>query len=103
MQISLQSETLIVQGWAIDQVAGSTAGAVFISIDGDTDFPARYGADRPDIAARFGNSRYRASGFAAWFATSAVGKGPHVLSLKVVTHDKTGYYAPSHGVAVQIT
>jgi len=103
INLSLQKGTLTIWGWAVDQEAKNTAGAVFISIDGQIDIPAWYGWDRPDIAARFGESRYRFSGFMASFATSVVGEGQHTLSLKIVTADKKRYYEPDQKIVLEVT
>jgi len=102
INISQQEETLTIVGWAIDQEAKNTAGGVFISIDGQIDIPALSWGDRPDIADRFGESRYRFSGFMASFATSVVGEGQHVISLKIVTADKKGYYEPDQNILIEV-
>lgn len=100
--VSSEDNTVTIWGWAIDKQAADTAGAVFISIDGKTDVPAFYGMDRPDIAAHFGE-RCRASGFTASFATAIVPAGQqHTLSLRIVTHDKTGYYEPTQRIVLEI-
>jgi len=102
INLSNQTETLTIWGWAVDQEAKNTAGGVFISIDGQIDIPAMYSMDRPDIAASFGESRYRFSGFMASFATSVVGEGQHTLSLKIVTVDKKGYYEPDEKILIEV-
>jgi hypothetical protein len=102
INLSLQKETLTIWGWAVDQEAKNTAGGVFISIDGQIDIPAMYGGDRPDIAASLGEDRYRFSGFRASFATSVVGEGQHVISLKIVTADKKGYYEPDQNILIEV-
>jgi len=102
INLSQQNETLKIVGWAVDQEAKNTAGGVFICIDGKIDIPAMYGGDRPDVAARFGESSYRSSGFMASFATSVVGEGQHVLSLKIVTADKKGYYEPDEKILIEV-
>jgi cbb3-type cytochrome oxidase subunit 3 len=102
INVSLQNETLTISGWAVDQEAKNTAGGVFVSIDGQIDIPAMYGGDRPDIAASLGENRYRFSGFVAFFATSVVGEGQHVLSLKIVTSDKKAYYEPDQEILIEV-
>ena len=57
---------------------------------------------RPDVADCYDNRRYRRSGFYASFATSVLGEGRHVLSLKVVTADKKEYYQPEHETILEI-
>lgn len=94
--------TLTVTGWAIDLPSQKAAGGVFINVDGQKDYPAFYGLDRPDIAAFFGGSSYQLSGYFASFATSLLEKGPHTLSLKIVTADKAGYYASEGKIYLEI-
>jgi len=102
INLSPQKETVTIWGWAVDQEAKNTAGGVFISIDGQIDIPTMYGGDRPDVAARFGESHYRFSGFRASFATSVLGEGQHVISLKIVTADKKGYYEPDEKILIEV-
>jgi anaerobic magnesium-protoporphyrin IX monomethyl ester cyclase len=89
-------------GWAIDQKAGTAAGGVFISINGERDIMAFYGLDRPDVATHFKNSRYRFSGFSASFRTSLLDKGKNILSVKVITADRNGYYAPQLKIILDV-
>ena len=102
ISISQQEETLQILGWAVDQPAQKTAGGVFVSIDGQIDIPLLYGGDRPDVAAYLKDSRYRFSGFSTWLATSVVGHGQHVLSFKIVTNDKKGYYESDQKIIVEV-
>lgn len=102
ISISQQEESLLILGWAVDQPAQKTAGGVFVSIDGQIDIPLLYGGDRPDVAAYLKDSRYRFSGFATWLATSVVGHGQHVLSFKIVTNDKKGYYESDQKIIVEV-
>lgn len=81
-------------GWAVDRSAGTAAGGVFVSVGEKKDIAASYGLDRPDVADHFENGRYRFSGFSASIRTSLLDKGRNVLSLKIVTADGKGYYAP---------
>lgn len=89
-------------GWAVDRKAGTAAGGVFISVDGKRDIAAHYGLDRPDVADHFKNSRYGFSGFSASFRTSLLNKGENLLSLKVVTADRAGYYAPQLKIILDV-
>lgn len=95
-------ETVSIVGWAVDQKIGQTAGGVFVNIDGQMDIPTLYGLDRPDVAQAFRNNRYRPSGFLASFATSVLGEGQHVLSLKIVTADKKEYYEPDQNILIEV-
>jgi len=97
-----REETVTISGWAVDQHAGKTAGGVFITINDRIDIPAIYGLDRPDVAEHFKNPHYRFSGFSASFATAVLGKGQHVLSLKIVTADKNSYYEPDQKIILEV-
>ena len=93
---------ITITGWAVDQKAGIAAGGVFISVNGKRDIAAFYGLDRPDVADVFKNSQYRFSGFSAPFRTSLLDKGKNILSLKVVTADRNGYYAPQQKIILDV-
>ncbi len=89
-------------GWAVDRKAGTAAGGVFVNVDGKIDIAASYGLDRPDVADHFKNSEYSLSGFSASFRTSLLDKGKNCLSLKVVTADRNGYYAPQLKIILDV-
>jgi hypothetical protein len=97
-----QEKTTTIWGWALDQNAQKAAGGVFITIDGRTDIPALYAVDRRDVADYFKNPGYRFSGYVASFATSVLGEGQHILSLKIVTADKTAYYQPDLKITLEV-
>jgi hypothetical protein len=101
--IDSQSEdSLIITGWAIDQLAGQAAGGVFVSIDGQTDIQAMYGLDSSKVANAHHNKQYRNSGFKASFAKSILTKGQHGLSLKIVTHDQKSYYQTGQVTVLEV-
>jgi hypothetical protein len=102
INVSRQEETLTIRGWAVDQQVQNTAGGVFVNIDGQIDIPALYGLDRPEVATIVGENRYRFSGFLASFSTSVVGEGQHVLSFKIVTADKKGYYEADQKIILEV-
>jgi hypothetical protein len=102
VQVSLQAKELAIVGWAVDRAAGSAAGAVFVTVDGQIDIPVLYGKSRSDVASYFGEKHYRSSGFSAWIPISVIGEGRHTLSLKIVTADKKGYYEATQNVIVEI-
>jgi hypothetical protein len=99
---STTEDTIVINGWAVDERAKQQAGGVFINIDGLSDVPATYEQDRPDVAAAHKNDNYRFSGFSASIPTSALQKGIHTFSLKVVTATKKEYYQPMQKVAVEV-
>lgn len=78
-------------GWAIDEVNKSTAGGVDEVIDG-APYSARYGTERADVAAHFNQPNYRNSGFELMVAPGQLTKGPHSVSIRVISSDKKSYY-----------
>lgn len=84
-------QSIEIQGWAADPVAGPIRD-LFVVIDGASRLPARYGLDRPDIAALapHGN-RDRFVGFYAIFATSLLGPGRHDITFLAVPADGISY------------
>jgi hypothetical protein len=93
---------IYIAGWAIDDQAQSEAGGVFVELDNQLVIPAQYGLERPDVAAHFRNERYRSSGFSVFFAASALEKGRHTLSLKVIAADQRGYYDTGYRAILEI-
>ncbi len=90
-----------VGGWALDAANESTAGGVYVDIDGEL-FPAFYGTDRRDVADSSGVSSYRFSGFERDILTSDIGVGAHELSIVVLTSDREGYYRPDQKVTLEV-
>lgn len=93
---------ITITGWALDQKAGTTAGGVFININGQRDIPAHYGIDRPAVALFLDNNKYRFSGFSASFHTSVLNKGHNIIALKIVTADTKGYYARGQKITIDV-
>lgn len=85
---------LIIGGWAIDSSAGSPAAAVFTTFDTGQEFRAYYPVTRRDVADHFGNESLQNSGFTAIIPSKELPPGKRVFRLKIVTHDRTGYYHP---------
>ncbi|HZN11619.1 MAG TPA: hypothetical protein VFC61_08075, partial [Blastocatellia bacterium] len=88
------AEALQVTGWAIDHPARTTAGGVFVILDGRTEIPTSYQHPRGDVAEAFGDVRYLFSGFAANLPAAMLWPGPHKLSLKIVRNDGREYFQP---------
>jgi hypothetical protein len=88
-------DTCTVQGWAVDQPAGALAQGVFLLLDDTHAVPARYGLERPDVAAQLGAERYRYSGFLATFSCGWLGRGRHHVRLKVAAAHGQSYYEPA--------
>jgi hypothetical protein len=99
---STTEDMIVINGWAVDERAKQTAGGVFISIDGNSDVPATYGQNRPDVAAALKNDNYEFSGFSAAIPTASLEKGIHTFSVKIITAAKTEYYEPAQRVLVDV-
>ncbi len=108
--VSQQGQTIFVPeeasfvdltGWAVDDENESTAGGVYVDVDGRL-FPAFYGADRQDVADSSGVPSYRYSGFERAIPVSELGTGAHELSVLVLTADRKGYYEPAEKVTLEV-
>ena len=101
--IDVPKEASFIQlvGWAVDADNESTAGGVYIDIDGKI-FPAFYGTDRQDVAEHLGVPSYRYSGFERALPISEIGAGTHEVSFVVLTTDKKGYYRSDQKVALKV-
>jgi hypothetical protein len=95
-------DAIYIAGWAVDERVQTEAGGVFVEVDKQLVIPALYGLDRSDVAAHFRNERYRSSGFSVFFAASALEKGRHTLSLKVIAADRRGYYDTGYRAILEI-
>lgn len=97
-----QTPQIMVNGWAVDKPAQSPAGGVVLVIDGNVEVPTTYGADRPDVAKFLNNPNYTKSGYVGWINVAPITKGQHILSFKVLTADKRGYYEPANKITLAI-
>jgi hypothetical protein len=90
-----------VGGFALDANNKSTAGGVYVDVDGKF-FPAYYGTDRQDVVDSLGVSSYRYSGFERAIPVSEIGVGTHELSIVILTADRKGYYRPDQKVTLEV-
>jgi len=97
-----KEQSVILQGWMVDEKAGKSAGGVFVNVDGRFDVPALYGFDRSDVAKYYNIGDYKSSGFNVIIPASLLGKGKHALTLKVVTADGKGYYEFHEKINVEV-
>ncbi len=89
--IVLQSNTITITGWAIDEKERALASAVFADIDGQL-FPLTYGIERPGVASAFKNSGYEYAGFYGRIVARNLRPGTNTLSLRIIDTKETGYY-----------
>ena len=88
-------------GWAVDANNESTAGGVYIDIDGEL-FPAFYWMDTQDLADSSGVPAYRYAGFERALPVTEIGTGTHQLSIVVLTSDGEGYYQPDRKITLEV-
>jgi len=92
---------LFISGWAVDERSKLPAGSVEVNIDGKL-FPATYGLDRPDVAKSYDIPAYRFSGFQTMIPVADIGKGEHILSLKVFTNNNKDHYPAGDSIKFEI-
>jgi hypothetical protein len=90
---------MAVSGWALDESKKSTAGGVDVVLD-QVPHNAHYGLERSDVASHFKRPDYAGSGFQLVVARGQLTKGPHTVSVRVISSDKKSY---NEGPAVQFT
>jgi len=82
---------LRLSGWAIDQPNNVVAGGVDVVID-QVAYSAVYGSERSDVAASLKNPACKNSGYNLVLPAGMLAKGPHVLTIRAISHDKKSYY-----------
>jgi hypothetical protein len=90
IQVSGDTRLAIV-GWAIDGSTNTLAGGVDVVID-QAPYVAQYGVVRTDVAASYNRPDYAASGFQLVLAPGKLPKGPHSVSIRIISSDKKSYY-----------
>jgi hypothetical protein len=88
-----------VSGWALEQGQKGTAGGVDVVID-QVPYSAHYGSPRTDVADHFKCPDCTNSGFQLNMAKGQLTKGPHMVSVRVISNDKKSY---TEGPVVQFT
>jgi hypothetical protein len=83
------------KGWAV--VQGDVAGGVVVELDGKP-YPADYGEPRPDVGALFHAPGPLNCGFEWSVPAADLGKDWHVLGVKILNRERTGYYEGSRGL-----
>jgi len=89
--ITLQSDIININGWAVDEETHSIVSAVFADINGKL-FPLTYGIERADVAIAFKNPDYIYSGFQDSINVPDLKQGKNTLSFIIVNNKETGFY-----------
>ena len=87
-----KSGRLMVDGWATDVEGTGMVGGVILEIDGRP-YPACYGLRLDDATRNQKDIRVMNSGFARVFSVRALGKGEHLLNVRVLTRDRSAFFA----------
>ena len=96
-QIDLKDALFVINGWAVDALAGDAAGGVTVVIDGKP-HPAFYGLRRDDVAKALGNRKFNCSGFRCPVPAKSIGPGKHSLVIKVQSRDRTAVFEVSEEI-----
>ena len=83
---------LTVEGWATDADGTGVVGGVILEIDGKP-YPVCYGLRFDEATRIMKNNRVMNSGFVREFSVRALGKGGHLLRVKVLTKDRSAFFA----------
>jgi hypothetical protein len=92
---------LTIKGWAVDTPGENLASNVIVDIDGKL-FRADYGNSRPDVAEFLQNPVYNSCGWSVNIPVALIGKGEHLLSLKIIAHDQLKYFQVDQKVSFRI-
>jgi len=90
--IDQTKETTVVEGWALDPLANSTASCVMIQI-GDQYYKAEYGKERDNVAEYFQNSTYLKCGYQLEINTQEL-LSTGSMKVHVISSDSTYQYPP---------
>jgi hypothetical protein len=92
---------VLAAGWAVDWPIGDLAGGVTFIVDG-VEHPARYGLPSAEAVKRLGSSKFFHAGFRCAVPVGELSPGLHMISLKVLTRDRTAVYkSPPRPINIQ--
>jgi len=96
------TQTLVLNGWAVDSPASTAAGGVFLQTDNGARVACDYGIARPDVARVLGLSSFTPSGFTCRIEGGDIGKGRHSLGIGIVATDWNRFYFEGNQVEVDV-
>jgi hypothetical protein len=82
------SDTIAVNGWALNESRTGPAPMVFLTVDGSHDFPGHVGIYRADLGGPVRGRARRWGGFVVSFDAALLSPGEHTLALKIVSDDR---------------
>jgi len=82
---------IAITGWAVDGSTNTPAGGVDVVID-EAPYVAQYGIVRTDVATSYKLPDYTNSGFQLILVPGKLSKGPHSVSIRVISSDRKSYY-----------
>jgi hypothetical protein len=93
LRITKSDENFIqISGWAVDSVSKNADNGVIAVIDNKYFYPLQNGNQRPDVSKAFNNTNYEYSGFNGSIPLNELDSGKHILTLRIINSDETGYY-----------
>ena len=94
--------TLSVHGWAADVTQGQPCAAVYAVVDDVHIFRGRYGRDRADVAAQFGQPQLRYAGYEVRIDAAALAAGDHLICVFALSSDGEGRSEPTGALPFSI-
>jgi hypothetical protein len=89
---AIRGQTLVVVGWAIDELHDALPAVVFIELNQRQRFEALLGVERADVAAHFSNEHYRRAGYRCTIDTTSFQVGYYRGDVRVVMEASTVAY-----------
>lgn len=88
-----RTQSITIQGWALDARAAKLAGGVAALVDGTHRIAGTYGDLRPDVARFFHTPAYEACGFRLIVPAGSLAPGRHTVELLALSADRSRFYA----------
>jgi len=98
--IEVESETLIIEGWAIDKIAQNIPKTIFVEIDGQLIKAENQTIKRADLASI--NSLYVNSGYKLIIPLKNIKKGIHTIRLMILEHTGEEIFQPQESKSIII-
>lgn len=96
-----QNESVEVRGWAFDPTRHEAAASVFLVVDSGPSFRATYGGDLRPAAERTAGAPAH-TGFYGVVPTQFIALGAHVVHVRVVATNLSGYYDAGNPISLYV-